>query len=104
MSNAMEWPGDGVITPAWARLLAATLDANSRSGAPPKNLAKVFPKAVHEKLMKHVGALLQARRSDPCLLLVAHAHARIYQVAAQVGDVLPEQWKESIDFNFSPTS
>ena len=50
MSNAMEWPGDGVITPAWARLLASTLDANSRSGEPPKNLAKVFPKAVHEKL------------------------------------------------------
>ena len=65
MSKAMEWPGDGVITPAWARLLAATLDANSRSGAPPKNLAKVFPKAVHEKLMKHVGALLQA---EPTLL------------------------------------
>jgi serine/threonine-protein phosphatase 5 len=65
MSKAMEWPGDGVITPAWARLLAATLDANSRSGEPPKNLAKVFPKAVHEKLMKHVGALLQA---EPTLL------------------------------------
>ena len=58
-------PGDGVITPAWARFLAATLDANSRSGEPPKNLAKVFPKAVHEKLMKHVGALLQA---EPTLL------------------------------------
>ena len=65
MSKAVEWPGDGVITPAWARLLAATLDANSRSGEPPKNLAKVFPKAVHEKLMKHVGALLQA---EPTLL------------------------------------
>ena len=65
MSKAIEWPGDGVITPAWARLLAATLDANSRSGAPPKNLAKVFPKATHEKLMKHVGALLQA---EPTLL------------------------------------
>lgn len=65
MSNAMEWPGDGVITPAWARLLASTLDANSRSGEPPKNLAKVFPKAVHEKLMKHVGAMLQA---EPTLL------------------------------------
>ena len=65
MSKAIEWPGDGVITPAWARLLAATLDANSRSGEPPKNLAKVFPKAVHEKLMKHVGALLQA---EPTLL------------------------------------
>ena len=65
MSKAMEWPGDGVITPAWARLLAATLDANSRSGEPPKNLSKVFPKAVHEKLMKHVGALLQA---EPTLL------------------------------------
>ena len=65
MSKAMEWPGDGVIPPAWARLLAATLDANSRSGEPPKNLAKVFPKAVHEKLMKHVGALLQA---EPTLL------------------------------------
>lgn len=65
MSKAVEWPGDGVITPAWARFLAATLDANSRSGEPPKNLAKVFPKAVHEKLMKHVGALLQA---EPTLL------------------------------------
>jgi serine/threonine-protein phosphatase 5 len=65
MSKAVEWPCDGVITPAWARLLAATLDANSRSGEPPKNLAKVFPKAVHEKLMKHVGALLQA---EPTLL------------------------------------
>ena len=65
MSNAMEWPGDGVITPAWARLLASTLDANSRSGEPPKNLAKVFPKAVHEKLMKHVGALLH---DEPTLL------------------------------------
>ena len=65
MSKAVEWPCDGVITPAWARLLAATLDANSRSGEPPKNLAKVFPKAVHEKLMKHVGAMLQA---EPTLL------------------------------------
>ena len=58
--------------PAWARFLAATLDANSRSGEP-KNLAKVFPKAVHEKLMKHVGALLQA---EPTLFFPAPAARR----------------------------
>lgn len=65
MTTIMEWPSDGLITPGWAKSLAQTLDASSRSGEPPKHLSKVFPKQVHERLMKHTLNLLEA---EPTLL------------------------------------
>jgi|TARA_B110000967_G_scaffold202647_1_gene241879 serine/threonine-protein phosphatase 5 len=86
MTTVMEWPSDGVITVEWARLLARTLDANSRSGEPPKHLAKVFPKAVHEKLMKHACSLLDleptlqklAPPTDTEVVVVGDTHGQLH--------------------------
>lgn len=36
----VKWPEGGAVTPEWVHRLASSLDANTRSGEPPKNLSK----------------------------------------------------------------
>jgi hypothetical protein len=63
-SNA--WPHGGCVTSEWVKCLSSSLEANTQSRHPPRNVSKCVPSTAHSYVPSYLLARATRPRHSPC--------------------------------------